>query len=115
MMSTVLFSSNSRGLSRLTPLLAAALVMLFITFEAPYSGMSMNPARTFASALTARQWMALWIYFTAPLLGMGLAALVFRWRRGAHRVFCAKFHHHNNQPCIFRCNYAALVSGAGEQ
>lgn len=38
----------------------------FITFEAPFSGMSLNPARTVASALPARSWTALWVYFVAP-------------------------------------------------
>ena len=27
---------------------------------------------------------------------------------GAHRVFCAKLHHHNRQRCIFRCKYGDL-------
>ena len=34
----------------------------------------MNPARTFGSALLARDFPGLWIYFTAPPLGMLLAA-----------------------------------------
>ena len=38
-------------LMRLTGVFAGCLVALYITFEAPLSGMSMNPARTVASAL----------------------------------------------------------------
>ena len=53
-----------------TGVCAGLLVASYITFEAPLSGMSMNPARTFGSALFARNWTALWIYFTAPPLGM---------------------------------------------
>jgi PST family polysaccharide transporter len=30
----------------------------------------MNPARTLASAVPAQLWTALWVYFTAPLIGM---------------------------------------------
>ena len=51
----------------------------FITFEAPFSGMSLNPARSVASALPARSWKAMWVYFTAPPLAMLLAARLCRW------------------------------------
>ncbi len=104
MMWTILRVSNSSRLARFTPLFAGALVATYIALEAPLSGMSMNPARTFGSALAAREWTALWVYFTAPPIGMLLAASVYRWRSGLDRVFCAKLHHHNSQRCIFRCN-----------
>jgi len=108
MMSTVLWVSNSRRLSRYTPLFAGALIATFITFEAPLSGMSMNPARTVGSAFRADEWTALWIYFVAPTTAMLLASVIYRFRHGVHRVFCAKFHHCNNQPCIFNCRYGDL-------
>jgi aquaporin Z len=108
MMATILWFSNSAGLHRFTPLAAGTLVCLFITFEAPLSGMSMNPARSFGSAFSAGEWTALWIYFIAPTAAMLLASVIYRFRRGAHRVFCAKLHHHNNQPCIFRCRFGDM-------
>jgi len=108
LMGTILWVSNSRRLSRFTPLFAGALVALFISFEAPLSRMSMNPARTFGSALCADEWTALWIYFTAPPAAMLLASFLYRFRRGVHRVFCAKLCHPNNQPCIFNCRYGEL-------
>jgi aquaporin Z len=108
MMSMVLWVSNSRRFSRWTPILAGFLIATFITFEAPYSGMSMNPARTAGSGVSAGQWTALWVYFAAPILAMLSASIAYRLLRGTRRVFCAKFHHHNNQPCIFRCRYGEL-------
>ncbi len=110
LMTTVLSASNSKRWSRFTPYLAGTLVAAYITIEAPLSGMSMNPARTFGSALSAEQWTALWIYFTAPVLGMLTAAQLFRFRRGLHGVLCAKLHHHNDKRCIFRCNYGELTT-----
>src|SRR5437867_10000203 len=79
MISFVLFTvilavSNHPRLSVFTGLFAGALVATFITFEAPISGMSMNPARSLGSAVPAQVWSDLWIYFTAPPLGMLLAA-----------------------------------------
>jgi len=67
LMLVVLQMTNRRALNRYTGVIAGALVATFITFEAPISGMSMNPARTFASALLAHYWHGLWIYFTAPV------------------------------------------------
>jgi aquaporin Z len=103
MLSTVLRVANSRRWTRFTPWVAGCLVAVFIMFESPLSGMSMNPARSFGSALSAGIWTSFWVYLCAPPLAMWLAA---RWYRGG--VFCAKFHHHNQQRCIFRCNYGAL-------
>jgi aquaporin Z len=109
LMSVVLRVSNSPKLSRFTGLFAGALVATFISFEAPFSGMSMNPARSFGSALPANAWLAFWIYFTAPPLGMLLAAELFIRLRGSKKVFCAKLHHHNDKRCIFRCNFREMV------
>lgn len=108
LMFTVLAVSNSAAWSRWTPIAAGILVALYIAFEDPYSGMSMNPARSFGSAVVAGDWASLWIYFVAPPLGMLVGGLLYRLRAGAHRVFCAKLHHHNSQRCIFRCGYGDL-------
>jgi aquaporin Z len=108
MMTMVLNVSNSAGIARFTGVIAGALVATFITLESPFSGMSMNPARTLSSAFPSRVFDALWIYFTAPPIGMLLAAEVYLRLRGKHAVFCAKMHHDNDKRCIFRCNYQAL-------
>ena len=105
LMSVVLAVSNAPRLASLTGLFAGILVATFITIEAPISGMSMNPARSFASALPADLWTAFWIYLTAPLLGMLLAAEL-RLRLLQRPVICAKLHHANPARCIFRCGYA---------
>jgi aquaporin Z len=107
LMLTVLAVSNHRRLAPLTGLLAGLLVWVYITVEAPLSGMSMNPARTFGSALLARDYAGLWIYFTAPPIGMLLAAELFTRRYGMRRVLCAKLHHPATGPCIFGCGASA--------
>ncbi len=108
LMSVVLRASNTARLARLTGLFAGALVATCITVEAPISGMSMNPARSLASAVPAQVWTALWVYFVAPPLGMLLAAEVYVRRLGIARVFCAKLHHDNAQRCIFHCRFAEM-------
>lgn len=111
-MSLVLHVSNTKQLARFTGVFAGIMVATYIGVEAPYSGMSMNPARTFASAFPAQLWTAWWIYFTAPPLGMLLAAELYLRQHSIHKVFCAKLHHHNDKRCIFRCKYGELVANS---
>jgi aquaporin Z len=66
--------------------------------------MSMNPARTVASALAAHHWMAVWVYFVAPLTGMLLAAETFVRSRSRVRIPCGKIMH--AEPCLF-CEHVA--------
>jgi aquaporin Z len=107
LMSVILAVSNTLSIARFTGLFAGALVAIYITFEAPLSGMSMNPARTFGSALPANIWTALWVYFTAPPLGMLLAAEIYLRVKGAKGVSCTKLHHQNNKRCI-HCGYPGV-------
>jgi aquaporin Z len=69
--------------------------------------MSMNPARTFGSAFVGHLWTGLWIYFTAPVLAMQLAATLYL--RGKGVVYCAKYHHYNRHRCIFNCRFPELL------
>jgi aquaporin Z len=108
LMTVILNVSNSHKYARFTGLAAGTMVMLFITFEAPLSGMSMNPARSFASDLVGMQWSGIWIYFVAPVIGMMTAAEVFVRRCGIHSVICAKLNHSGTAPCIFRCGYMMM-------
>jgi aquaporin Z len=106
----ILIASNHRRLTRFTGLFAGVLVATYITVEAPLSGMSINPARTFASAAPAGLFTAIWIYFTAPVLGMLAASQLYLWGRGHRAVYCAKLNHHGSARCIFRCRHHELVA-----
>jgi len=108
LMSVVLVVSNTKNIARFTGLFAGVLVATYITIEAPISGMSMNPARTFGSALPSQTWTYLWIYFTAPPIGMLLAAEIYLRAKGAKSVMCAKLHHQNDKRCI-HCGYPGAV------
>jgi aquaporin Z len=97
----VLYISNHHRLSPFTGLFAGALVAIYITLEAPFSGMSMNPASSMGSALYADIFNGLWIYFVAPPLGMLGAAELYLWWKGKLAVKCCKLHHDNPKRCIF--------------
>lgn len=110
-MTVVLQVSSRRHWARYTGVCAAALLALYISVETPLSGMSLNPARTFGSALVGQIWQAWWLYFTAPPFGMLAAATVFARRRGKQPPACAKLHHQNKKRCIF-CGKPAQASNS---
>jgi len=101
MMSTVLYFSNHHRLAGYTGIFAGLLVATYITLEAPFSGMSMNPARSFGSAFPSGVWEGFWIYLTAAPLGMLAAAELCLWRAGKISIKCCKLHHNNTKRCIF--------------
>jgi aquaporin Z len=78
LMAAVLAAARSTTWRPRAGVIAAACVATFITIEAPVSGMSLNPARTFASAVWAGEFTGLWLYFLAPALGMLLGAEIAR-------------------------------------
>ncbi len=104
LMTMVLHVSSRPGIERFTGVFVGVAVALYISLEAPISGMSMNPARSLASAVAAGDYRALWIYFTAPPLGMLLAAeafLLVRGRAAGKAAGCAKLRHDPGMACIF--------------
>jgi aquaporin Z len=109
LLTVVLRATGSPRLAPWTGVIAGALVALWIGVEAPLSGMSLNPARSFASDLVAGQWRAWWIYFVGPPLGMLAAAELHRVSRrdtdpravADPHLRCAKFFHPRRGPCLF--------------
>lgn len=110
MLGMVLISTNRAATAPYTGLFAGTMVAAYILLEAPISGMSMNPARTLASALHARDFTGLWIYLTAPPLGMLAAAAVYVGVVGTDAVYCAKLRHLSDGPaCLFKCRHDAMT------
>ncbi len=77
LMFVVLIAIHSKHLEKYAAVLTGVLIAIYLIVETPYSGMSLNPARSFGPAFAAGQWKDLWIYFTAPVLAMLLAAQIF--------------------------------------
>jgi len=109
LMATVLLVSSSETLSRLTGLFSGALIAVYVAFEAPLSGMSMNPARTFGSALPAHLWNGWWVYVTAPLAGMLVAGRLCEMARGDALTHCAKLVRAPARCRLFRCNFCKVA------
>jgi aquaporin Z len=82
LMAVVLATSNSRRFAPYTTWLVGMLITGYVFVFAPVSGFSINPARSFGSAVVADVWTSLWIYLVAPLLGMfGASELYVRIAR----------------------------------
>ncbi|ELS00195.1 MIP/aquaporin family protein [Gloeocapsa sp. PCC 73106] len=97
---TVLVTSNINRVSNYTGYFASILITVYILVAAPISGMSINPARSFASAVPAGIWDFFWIYYFAPPLGMLLAAEIYRRYFPSPKTICCKMCPNNEQTCI---------------
>jgi aquaporin Z len=102
LMTLVLQVSNRPKISQFTGLFCGILVAIYITIEAPISGMSINPARSLGSALPSQVWQGFWIYCIAPPLGMLLASeLYLRMEKHKSRTqICSKLCPNNSTPCL---------------
>jgi aquaporin Z len=101
LMSTILSVTNRPALALYTGYFTGFLTTVFLTFEAPLSGMSMNPARTFSPAITAWLWRGTWVYLVGPMTGMLLAVEVRKRLMHAPMDACAKLYHDEHMRCIF--------------
>lgn len=64
-------------------LVVGSVVAFDVWFFGPISGASMNPARSLAPAIITGIMNDIWLYITAPLLGVLPPALLYRWRKTA--------------------------------
>jgi aquaporin Z len=95
------FLSSTR-LMRWTPLASWLVIACMVWLEAPISGTSLNPARSFGPALLAWHWTDLWLYVLAPPLGALLAVGLFRlFVAGERDVLTGKLFHTSQYRSIF--------------
>jgi aquaporin Z len=103
LITTIFLFVSHHKTARWTPLAVWLLVAALVWQEAPLSGTSMNPARSFGPALVAWIWHDLWLYFVAPTIGMLMAVGAFRlgiWQRPD--VVTAKLFHNYEYRTIFK-------------
>jgi aquaporin Z len=108
LMGIVLYASNHKLWVHFSPILVALLTIFYYALCSSISGFSVNPARSFSSALFAWIWQGIWIYFSAPCLGMLTSAAIYTKWMGPSRVYCAKVFHDRQSTCPFFCNFESL-------
>ena len=73
----VILAVTKRGASHAPAAIALTLVAVHLA-GIPFSGASVNPARSFGPAAVAANFDPLWVYIYAPLIGAVLAAGLYR-------------------------------------
>lgn len=69
---------NAKNEDSLSIRFAFCIAVLCFAFM-PFTGCSMNPARTLAPAVWNNYWAHHWLYWVGPLLGAIIAATVYRF------------------------------------
>ena len=101
-----------RKLRRYTPAAIPFLYAIMVPLEAPISGTSTNPARTFGPAVISGEWGAWWIYWIGPLLGALASIVVFSFL--IERIEEARIYHFEcDHRKLFQEKIAAPTSGQG--
>ena len=80
-----------RELRRFTPAMIPFLYAVMVPLEAPISGTSTNPARSFGPAIVSGNFSGWWIYWVGPFLGTVLGILACSFL--ATRIEVAKVYH----------------------
>lgn len=89
---------SHQSTARFTPAVVAVLLSGLIWAGGPYSGPSMNPARSLAPDTTSGAFSGLWIYLVAPMVGAALAVAVFRIVLPNAETLTAKLFHDERYP-----------------
>ena len=63
----------------LPPLLIGLTVSLAHLLLIPYTGTSINPARSIGPAIVANQWENHWVFWIGPLLGGAIGGVLYRF------------------------------------
>ncbi len=79
LMSTILWTGRRNKSAFVSAVIIGIAVFLAALAAGPYTGASMNPARTLGPALISGTMTGLWIYLTAPFLGMLIAIPIDRF------------------------------------
>ena len=109
-MSVGLWTSNRPGALRVGPPSSiGGLIALYLVAFGAVLGVGLNPARSIGSALFADVWTAIWVYVTAPVLGMLIAAEGYVRLCGSDRMLLRLLEPDNIHVCPFLCRFPGHV------
>lgn len=89
---TILAMVSSPRTARWTPLVLIPVIAILVWQGAPYTGTSLNPARSLAPALLLPRWHDLWVYLVGPPCGALAAVGLFGLVPDAETLTAKLFH-----------------------
>ena len=95
------FTARHRTM-RWTPVAVWVLIAILVWVGAPFTGASLNPARSLGPAVVERRFDSIWVYFAGPLLGAAAAACLSRAAGGRLAPLTAKLFHDWDYPSVFK-------------
>jgi aquaporin Z len=96
---TILGMVSSKRTARWTPLVLVPVIATLVWQGAPYTGTSLNPARSLAPALELPNLHDIWVYLLGPSLGAVLAVAVFELIPSVDTL-TAKLFHDSRYPSV---------------
>jgi len=76
---TAQLSGDLTHMGRFAPLAIGYAVLVDHMIGVPFTGASMNPARSFGPAVVSGYWLNHWVYWVAPMIGGILAAVLYHY------------------------------------
>jgi len=76
---TASLPGDSKDMGKFAPLSIGFAVLVAHIVGTPYTGPSMNPARSFGPAVIGGTWTHHWVYWVGPLLGALFAAMTYNY------------------------------------
>ena len=70
---------SNKGWGLNAPIAIGLAVALIHLVGVPFTGASVNPARSFGPALVTNEWEDFWVYLVGPFGGAALVAIVWMW------------------------------------
>lgn len=115
LMGIVLFATNHWPLAKFSPIAVAAITVFYYVLCPSLSGYSVNPARSFSSAMFAWVFQGIWVYFVAPCIGMLTAAAIYLRNTRPEKIYCAKVFHDLRSTCPFNCQFYEYLQSLDQQ
>lgn len=78
LMAAILWIANHKQWSKFTPPVVGIVVCILAYIFGPYTGASMNPARSFGPAMFSNTISVLYLYFIGPCLGTTIGCLAYK-------------------------------------
>jgi aquaporin Z len=112
LLAMIFFFLARERLTRWTPLMLWPLVGVMVWQGSPYTGTSMNPARSAGPAVAFSDFTDLWLYLLAPALGALAVAVAWQQRHPSTHPTTAKLFHDQRYPCSLGSELPALAPDA---